>query len=454
MPDVRQENNSKKTIMKKRKKASSKKKSSGGILSGLASNPMAALLNPRNQAGSMAEVIEKQAAAQKRQAEERALSNSPAFANPFQSLQDQLFGAVNNINVAPTPLEQLRKMAESQVAAQFDPMITALGQEMKTRETRAGRSQNTARDMYGALSKDYLSQLPEMTQQFAAEDAATNQRYDQAQQQMEAGYEQNANEQNAVLKQLGIQAAAPDASKQMNEDQQYFQNQAELDQQSAMSALNEQQMAQQNYQQNLGSNAKMAGANLASDIGQQLEDYMGQATGQMTQLRGQKGSALAALLAQLQQQDAERVSNTRQQEFDNMMKMFNFQLSAQDSMMDNMPKPGAGAGGGFGAEGTLTSGLPGAQNYLASIYPDQPIMAGNLYDQLTDVLQNKNVTQGKFVLDPGDPAMGKAPKYSDVGQEYMMDLLKKEFEKEGSRYGQRDINATMAALQAYLGKLR
>jgi hypothetical protein len=50
--------------------------------------------------------------------------------------------------------------------------------------------------------------------------------------------------------------------------------------------------------------------------------------------------------------------------------------------------------------------------------------------------------------------MGKAPKYSDVGQEYMMDLLRREFEKEQGRYGTGDINATMAALQAYLGKLR
>lgn len=451
MPDVRQENNSKKTIMKKRKKASSKKKSSGGILSGLSSNPMAALLNGRKQQGSLAEIIEKQAASQKRQAEEKALSNNPAFANPFQSLQDQLFSQVNNINVAPTPLEQLRDMAQKQVAAQFDPMITALGQEMKTHETRGKRSQSSAREMYGALSQDYLSQLPQLTQQYAAEDAATDQRYDQAQQQMQSGYDKNASEQNALLKQLGIQAAAPDASQQMKEDQSYFQNQMEMDQQGAMNALNEQQMAQQDYQRNLGNNAKMAGENLASDIGQQLEDYLGQAQSQMTQLNGQKGSALEALVAQLQQQDAERVAQTRQQEFDNMMKMFNFQLSAQNSMMDNMPKP---AETGFGAEGTLTSGLPGAQNYLASIYPDQPILATNLMEQLNDVLSNKQVTEGKFVLDPGDPAMGKAPKYSDVGQQMMEDLLRREFEKEGNRYGTQDINATIAALQAYLGKLR
>lgn len=452
MPDVRQENNSKATLEGKKKKASKKKSGGSGwnMFDGVA-NPMAEMLNPNRRASSMAEIIEKQAAAQKRQAEERALSNGAAFGNPFQMLQDQLFGAVNNINIAPTPLEQLRKMAEQQVAAQFDPMISALDQEMGTRTNRANRSQKSAREMYGSLSKDYLAQLPEMTQQFAAEDAETNQRYDQAQQQMGAEYQKNAGQQDALLKQLGIQAAAPDASQQMQEDQSYFQNQAELDQQSAISALDQQQNAQRDYQQNLGSNARMAGENLASDIGQQLEDYLGQASSQMTQLRGQRGGALAALLSQLQQQDSERVSNQRQQEFDNMMKLFNFQLQSTNSMMDNMPQQGQT---GFGAEGTLTTGTPGARNYLASVYPDQPIMAGNLNDLLTNVLQDKNVVNGKFVLDPGDPAMGKSPKYSDVGQEYMMDLLRKQFDREGDRYGKNDINATMDALLAYLGKLR
>jgi hypothetical protein len=170
----------------------------------------------------------------------------------------------------------------------------------------------------------------------------------------------------------------------------------------------------------------------------------------MRQLTGQRSGAIEALLSQMQQQDAQRVQTQSQQEFDNMMKLFNFQLSAQKEMGNTdanlQPK--------FGAEGTITSGRTGASNYLASQYPDQPILASNLMQQLNDVLANKEVTQGKFVLDPGDPAMGKAPKYSDVGQQYMEDLLRREFEKEGNRYGTGDINNTMDALLAYLGKLR
>lgn len=437
------------TQSKKRKKAS--KKSTGAALGmGFPGGLFGGLIQqPANEAGSLAEAIEKQAARLKQSSPGGGVDGG--MANPFQMLQDQLFGAVNNIGVSSTPIEQLRQIAEQQVAAQFDPMMSALQREMDTRTKRGNRSMDTARDMYGSLSKDYLSQLPELTEQFAAEDQAVQQRYDGAQNSLRAEYNQNADEQDALLKKLGISAAAPDASQQAREDQAYFQNQFELSQQQDQGAVNDQQNAQMSYQRNLGNTAKMAGENLAQDIGTELADFLNQAGGQMTDLRGQKGAALNALLSQMQMQDSQRVEQQRQQEFDNMMKLFGFQLDATNSMVKNQ---GAMPGTGFGAEGTLTTGLEGANNYLASKYPDQPIMASNLMEQLNDVLSNKQVAQGKFVIDPGDPAMGKSPKYSDVGQEYMMDLLRREFEKEGDRYGTGDINATMNALLAYLGKLR
>jgi hypothetical protein len=395
----------------------------------------------------LAEAIERQAATQKQQA---AQQSSLTSIDPFTALQQQLFSAVNGIGFAPTPLEQLRKMAESQVSAQFDPQISALQGEMDRHSKRGKENAKTARDMYGSLAKDFLAELPAMTEQFAAEDAAANQRYDQSQQQMQGEYDKQAAEQNAVLKRLGIQAAAPDASQQAMEDQAYFQNQSEMDQQSALSALNEQQQAQTNYQQNLGSNARMAGENAAQDIRAMLQDYLGQAGTQLAGLQGQKSSAIEALLAQMQQQDQQNIAKQRQQEFENQMALYNFQLNTMKAA--NSGQGGGSANDPFG--GGLSTGLAGAQNYLASQYPDQDILASNLMEQINDVLSNKQVTQGKFVLEPGNEALGKSPKYSDVGQEYMMDLLRREFEKEGDRYSTGDINATMNALLAYLGKLR
>lgn len=434
-------------------------------IAGGAFDALHAIFGAKNTAGSLAEAIEKQAAGQKRQAEAKALSNMPGAVDPYQSLQDQLYAMVNGIDgdIQATPLEKLQQMAQSQVGAQYDPQIQALGQEVARRQGTAKRSKAEARDMYGGLAKDYLSQLPELTAQYKAEDDSTNQRYDQAQQQMGDTYKQNADNQNALLKQLGIQAAAPDASQQAQDDQAYFQNQAEMDQQSALSALNEQQNAQTDYTRNLSSNAKFAGENTAQDIGQQLRDFLDQASGQRNQLQSQKAGAIQALLSQMQQQDAERVSDSRQQQFGNAMQLFNFQLDAQkagDSAASKLaesqnmnPFGSSSSVGGSGGSG-LTTGLAGASNYLASQYPDQPILASNLMEQLNDVLANKDVVNGKFVLDPGNESLGQAPKYSDVGQEKMMDLLRHEFEGQGNRYNTGDINSTMNALLAYLGKLR
>jgi hypothetical protein len=448
MVDVHQEHSYSKKLQDKKKaaaKKSSKSGDSGGLLSGIGGEDIA---------GILAESVEKQAASQRRQAAQKSALTGTGPTDPFSLLQQQLFNQANSINIPMTPIEELRKIAEQQVRAQYDPQINALMAQMGSTGKRARGDQRTAREMYGALSKDYLAQLPEITQQFAAEDAAVNQRYDQAQAQMQAEYQKNAGQQDALLKQLGIQAAAPDASAEMQNDQAYFNNSMESDQQATLNALAEQQMAQQDYTRNLGNSATMAGENLASDIGRQLEDYLQQSQSQLSTLQGQRGSAIEALLAQMQAQDQQRAEQARQQQFDNMMKMFQFQLDATKA--SNQAGAVAGSGGFGGGEGLagLTTGLQGANNYLASIYPDQPIMASNLMEQLNKMLQSQEVVDGKFILEPGNEAHGIAPKYSDVGQERMMDILRRQFEGMGDRYGTQDINATMNALLAYLGKLR
>lgn len=429
-----------KKMIEKRKKKVSGGGGGGGLLSGL--------INPGANASSLAEVIEKQSNAQRRQAEAKA---APAFGDPIADLMSQVMGQYNSINVAPTPFEELKRIAEQQVAAQFDPMIDLLRQQIDQRGKTAGRSMNEARGMYNALGADFISQLPELTQQYAAEDRETNARYDGAQQALQEQYKAQQAEQNAVLEQLGIQAAAPDASKQAQADQNYFQGQMESDQQSALDALKQQQIAQSDYTRNLGNSSRMAGENTAQDIGQQLRNYMDQANTQMSGLQSQRGSALASLLQQMQGQDAQRVQQEEQQQFQNLMALSNLQLDAAKLMGKNLA-------GGEGLFGDATSGLPGAQNFLAEKYPDSPILAGNLMEQINDVLQNKQVQDGKFILDPGDPKNGIAPRYSDVGQEYMMKLLREEILRENQatpgRYGTVDINNAISALQALLGKVR
>lgn len=472
----------KKKIEERKQKAkedANKSSNAGGSLS-------AALdLGGNSAAGSLAEALERQAAVQRRMSEQDptgaslaggTLSQMPVNipqvqqSNPVEDLIAGLFNQVNSINVAPTPLEELQKIANQQVSAQFDPVIAALQQQMDTKQKRGKESQGQARDMYNALGDNLVAQLPQITQQFAAEDAATNQRYDNAQRQLQDMYGQQSQQQQQVLQNLGIQAAAPDASAQANTDQKYFQGQMESEQQAALNALAEQEMAQTNYQKNLGNSSRMAGENTAQDIGRMLEDYMDQAGTQMTGLQGQRGSALSALLQQLQSQDASRVQQEEQQQFQNLMALSNFQLDAQrmasQNEMDNlnyqlklqqMMNEGAGGAG----DDSLFKGMmgnSGAANFLSQLYPEQPILASGLLSQIDDVMRNEDVVRGKYVLDPGDPSLGKGPTYADVDQNYISNLLRREIEQENiqnpGRYGSADIANAIDALMAYLGKMR
>ena len=430
------ENRKKEQLDKAKKKAAKKGDSSQILLSNLVPD-----------IDFQAENVEKAANNIGQQAQQKS-NLTPT--DPIQNLVNQIMGQYNSISSPATPYEELKRIAESQVGAQFDPMMNLLQQQMNQRGKNANRSSGEARQMYNALGQDFLSQLPELTQQFAAEDRETNARYDGAQQQLQQRYQNQQQEQNAVLQQLGIQAAAPDASKQAMEDQNYFQGQMETDQQSALNALNQQQQAQSDYTRNLGNTSRMAGENTAQDIMRQLSDYMDQANTQMSGLQSQRGAALSSLLQQMQGQDAARVEKDQQQQFQNLMSLANFQLDAAKAQGKNSGASNSIFGG--------TTGLTGAQNFLAEQYPNSPVMASNLMEQLNDVLSNKDVVAGKFQLEPGDPSKGVAPKYSDVGQEYMVDLLRREIEKENQaqpgRYGTADVNNTINALLAYLGKLR
>ena len=428
-----------KKIAERKKKAKNKKSANA--------NPKTTQkLSTSSPAGSLAEAIERQANAQKKQAQAKS---GVTASDPISAMMNDFMSQYNSINVPTTPIEQLRKMAESQVGAQFDPMIALLKQQMGQKQATGKRSMGEARDMYNALSSDFLGQIPELTQQFAAEDKETNSRYDSAQSQLQQMYGDQSKQQDAVLKQLGIAAAAPEAAAQANTDQKYFQGQMETDQQASLNALNEQQQAAQNYQQQLGDTTKIAGENTAQDIRQQLADYMDQANTQMGGLQSQRGAALATLLQQMQGQDADNAAKQEQQQFENLLAMSRLQLDAAKA---------SGSASGTDSLFKGTSGLAGAQNFLGQQYSDSPIKASNLMQQINDVLANKDVKNGKFQLTPGDPALGKSPTYSDVGQEYMMDLLRSEIDKENQeqpgRYGTGDINNAINALLAYMGKLR
>lgn len=364
--------------------------------------------------------------------------------DPFQQMIQQLQG----ITAQSTPYETLMGQARSSASAQYDPLIQQLEAEMANAQTRGQRNQQEGRQMYGDLASQIASQMPEITNRMAQASQAAEGRYAETQNALQGQYNNQAQQQAELFKRLGIQAAAPEASQQAMEDQAYFQNQLGADKASALQALSQMGQADVTYNQQSSDNARLAGENLASDIGRQLEDYLQVSGGKLGGLKAGKESAISAMMAQLQQQDAQRMQQQEQQEYDRMMDMFNLQLKMQQMQQDTEAKTAKPLWQG-------TKGLPGASNFLNETYGQYDPKATFGMDLLKDFLDDPEVASGQMALGQKD-STGQE-KFGKATNEHLANLLRQKAgsEQYASRgFNDTDITTLINALMAYYGELR
>lgn len=413
-----------------------------GILDEIAKIANPFLSAPSNQANFLQRALEQQVANLKAGVTPQ---NSPGYVSggtisndPLQSLQDQLMAQISSVPSYVTPIEVLRKQAQSQMNAQYDPLINALMTQMGQTTQRAHKNEAQAKSMYNALGQSFAADLPGIVQQSKMAEQETQRRYANAQQSMQNDYAKQSADQQAILERLGIQAAAPAANSQQQADQAYFAGQNQLEKQSALDALKQQSAAAQTYQSNLADTSRMAGVNTAQDIASQLEQYLQQAQGQMGTLQAQKSSGLEALLAQMQNADIQSANKMHQQEIDNLMALANFKQKTLSNSSANGPFRG-------------TSGSQGAANYLAQMLgPDRTGTASQIVKLITDTMQNKDVVLGKHKI--GVDPYGKTL-YAQNTDQFIQELLRRNLEKAGG-FAPSDVNAAIDALMAYMGKLR
>lgn len=366
----------------------------------------------------------------------------PSPADSFQTIFDQLQNQLHGIQVAPTPLDILKRQASATVGAQYDPQIEALKREMGSTEKRAKKNQKSVKGMYKALGSDIDSQMAAIGHQFDQAESEANSRYADAKNALQGSYNEQAANQDAVLRRLGIAAAEPDANQQMNADQAYFQQQQSSDKRQLLDALAQMEGADKSYNRQSADNAVLAGTNRAADIGTQLEDYLQQAGGQLTGLMSGKESAVAAMLAQLQQSDAQNVHQQEQDAFNRIMALNRFQLDIAKQQAANQPQAPESLFKG-------TTGLSGMTNYLAELYPDNTGRATDISSLVEEVLRDPTVVSGKQRI-PG--AYNGQDALVDMTPEYIMNLIRKRGLKD--HMSGSDINNAMNAYLAYAGKLR
>lgn len=372
------------------------------------------------------------------------------MSNPM-SIADQLQQQLQGIQSQPTPLTSLEQQANATVNSQYDPQINALTRDMADTNKRGKANEHTASSMYNDLAQDIANQLPAVQQQTQADQASTAGRYNDAKTDLQNQYAQQSQNQQGILQQLGIQAAAPDANKQGAADQAYFQNQNDLSKNQALDQVTSQGNADQSYFRSMSDTSKMAGTNASNDIATQLESYMQNAQGQKEDLQGAKSNALTALLQQLETSDAQNQQSQYNTQFDQMMQMNNLQrgltndqnsnqmdqlkLALQQQQMQQSQNKSPFAG---------TSGMTGMSTYLAGKYPDNPGEASQLSSLIASVLSNKDVQNGRR-----QDGTSSIP----VTNEYLIQLLRNQAGQAGVT-NPSDINNAIDALLAYKGQLR
>lgn len=377
-------------------------------------------------------------------------SISPVGLSQPMSLADQLQQQLQSIQPHATPLDQLQKQANASVSAQYDPQINQLLRDMGSTEKTAKTNEGKTKDMYNALAQDFANQLPGVQQNMQAQQQAVASRYNDAKANLQQQYDQQSQDQQHVLQQLGIQAASPDASAQMNNDNSYFQQQNQLSSNQAQDQLATQGNADQNFLRDTSANTRVAGANAANDIASQLSQYMQGAQGKVEDLKGAKGNAIAALVQQLQQTDATNQQNQYNNAFNQMMQLNKFQQDAQQQGTQNqldmqkllMQQQNQGANNLFKG----TTGMSGMSNFLSEQYPNNPNEASALSSLVASVLQNPDVQMGKRQ----DGSFGNS---APITNEYMIQLLRNAAQQQGIT-DPSAVNNAIDALLAYKGQLR
>jgi hypothetical protein len=406
----------------------------------------------RRQAESQANAGSRVKNAAKRAADRaRNAAGMPSIDDPLGQLMQQ----IQSINVAATPYDILLQQATGSAGAQYDPLIAELQAEMARTKKRGKANMGEARGMYNALASDIAAEIPEITNQMAAASKETEARYNQTQEELQNQYNTQAEQQAELFKKLGIQAAAPEASQQAMEDQAYFQNQSQSDEDAALALLREMGASDVSYNRQTASNTRLAGENTAQDIQAQLEDYLQTAGGKLSGLRAGRDSAIQAMLAQLQQQDSQRVAQQEETEYDRLMDMFNLQLRMQEMQNKTSNNRASSLDSLFKG----TNGPSGAANYLGEMYGTSDTFSSDAIMQaIQDIMADPTVVAGKY--DSGEDDQYGRPIMNRVNQAYLEDLLRKRMSGEGqsplsgTQFSTTDINNAINALLAYQGKLR
>lgn len=213
----------------------------------------------------------------------------------------------------------LMKQAIAAASAQYDPIIANLRGAESLAQTRANRNKTALGEMFSQLSDSLQGDIPAVQQNYAQTKQNTQQAYNDLNQKIGATYQQAQADQEAMLKRLGIEAAAPDIMAKQAADKTFFENSANQEAQTAQTALDTEQRGNTEYTRRGSEIARTEGTQRQADLMSQLQDLLSQYDTQIGANEAAKAQAIQAGLGQLTQQAQERATTNAQRDFNNYL---------------------------------------------------------------------------------------------------------------------------------------
>lgn len=265
----------------------------------------------------------------------------------------------------------------------YAPQLDFLNQQASQTQSQAKSSKTALNALYGSLAADILKQQPGIKTNYGQGISGVNDAYLQGIAGIDQMYNQSRDSQLAILKQLGIEQAAPNTLQDNANGRTFIESIMRANQQGTSNALRQMLQADLGFNRETSNTARLEGANQSSMIDRQLMDILNQIAGKRADVMGQvnqTASGMQSEAAKLAQAAAE--AQQRQQ---NWQDEFNLKIAEQKLKYEAQQKQD-------------TSKLdPGSQvNQLALQLYGNPQAAGNAVAALRDAWARDREMGGKI----------------------------------------------------------
>jgi hypothetical protein len=257
--------------------------------------------------------------------------------NPGQDIINNLMSQLAGMGSGPS-IQDLTNQANQQASLKYDPLIQQLQQNLGTAKANEGTASKQVGDLYNSLGKALAAQMPVITNQFNQQEDQSRQNYATLQNQIQSNYQNAQNAQAAELQKLGIQAALPQSTQQLQSDQQYLTNQAATNGQALNDAMRTMGQGQADFMQRASAIAPTEGANIQADLAQQLLQLENNINQQIAGYKGQEGAAAQSILAQLQNQANGNLGKQQTNLIDQTMKLAQLEKLTNPGIFGVAPK--------------------------------------------------------------------------------------------------------------------